>query len=838
MALATNNLELYVCGEFKKKSFVLVGDTGSGKTSILHDVASSYHVYEPSLFPVILLIDEHLEKIEKDLTFTLEDAWKDSVASSAASIPSEWLREQISNKKCLIIIDGLDELKSDESHQLAIKWIVDQKNSYTNCQFLISVETLISDLLSQNGFICLSIKRFTSKQIAKHFEHYYISDRRWFKYHRLRNHLFPGTSSLKKEMKSLNHRTYQTLKYQPYAVSLLFGRSFLCSNKYFSQNIMLLSELRKATRELINPDPDIYSTDELIAAMETLGYIFIREGCYEIPREKLNRLFEEELNKFAPNKKVDFLLETIESHTGLMQKTKRGNCRFSSKFLNAYFAAEFLSKQDLSGDYLNDKIGERWWIDTLHFLSMLENGNEVLKKIITTDVTSIETVRLIIKCMCDKSDVDSNLKKEVQSFLRRTIESPPDANLQIIRYFVGEFELHQNLSSIGFMRNTANLVAPNCICVSNIEYQVFLEDMFTSNMYFQPDQWLDKRFPPDGAFEPVKGVRGMDAWQFCRWLSVKYGDSWNFRLPVAGEVRQTNMLVNPQLATWWIFNDSQFFLDSMSEQDPTVSYTRFQENWLDKTVLFNPSLALDCALSKSIELSSDNIPELSAELLRSRQAFNGITPTVNILGESQRSFMIERAFNLAELLKSSLLSGSTPILNKRKIFRLEGKAKPPRNLEKLANVMEIATNLIRGLQNSIAYALEVYQEEHLSNSTIFNKDQIRLLDQVVLDAYKYVSDFRAGRQMDILSRSRAVVEVVCIYSLAISNMLIEILNIIDNKVPLQQKESSNYLKWKNEMESLSRQYMSVFNTFWLVEERISGETPATEGLYIIVEPSS
>lgn len=105
--------------------------------------------------------------------------------------------------------------------------------------------------------------------------------------------------------------------------------------------------------------------------------------------------------------------------------------------------------------------------------------------------------------------------------------------------------------------------------ITNLEYQLFLDEMRLEGRCLQPDHWLGYSFKKGLAHYPVVGIRPSDADKFCRWLTLRVSQgsigSWEFRLPRASELTsnkvETDLVARGTVRGYWAVNGNTFVFE-------------------------------------------------------------------------------------------------------------------------------------------------------------------------------------------------------------------------------------------------------------------------------------
>jgi hypothetical protein len=162
-------------------ALAVIGAPGTGKTTLLKHLALQLAQggAGPRDLPVLLFLRDHAAAIAEGATpgaggagggFSLPDAIRASLRQLAAEEPPGWLERQLRDGRCVVLLDGLDEVAREDQRRAVARWVEEQVEHYEANDFVLTSRPHGYLTAPLNRAKVLQVRRFTGKQIA-HFVH-------------------------------------------------------------------------------------------------------------------------------------------------------------------------------------------------------------------------------------------------------------------------------------------------------------------------------------------------------------------------------------------------------------------------------------------------------------------------------------------------------------------------------------------------------------------------------------------------------------------------------------------------------------------------------------------
>src|SRR5207302_2906854 len=122
----------------------LIGPPGSGKTTLLRHIALALAHPQvrrtPRKLPILLFIRTHARAIASNDHLPLSQVIQsgDIVREMNVSCPAGWFDRQLGRGRCLVLLDGLDEVADREVRHKVIEWVERQMRTYPKNLFLVT----------------------------------------------------------------------------------------------------------------------------------------------------------------------------------------------------------------------------------------------------------------------------------------------------------------------------------------------------------------------------------------------------------------------------------------------------------------------------------------------------------------------------------------------------------------------------------------------------------------------------------------------------------------------------------------------------------------------------
>ena len=161
----------------------LIGQPGSGKSTLLAHAAQ--RAAQPALpgpgrrrVPVLLALREHAGSIVANPEISLPDVIRAAVGGAAGREPGGWWERQLSRGRCLVMLDGMDEVAGDADRLTVAKWVERQVAAHPGNHFVITARPYgLPDELAAQADVFV-VRPFTAEQVQLFLDRWYLAAER------------------------------------------------------------------------------------------------------------------------------------------------------------------------------------------------------------------------------------------------------------------------------------------------------------------------------------------------------------------------------------------------------------------------------------------------------------------------------------------------------------------------------------------------------------------------------------------------------------------------------------------------------------------------------------
>ena len=492
----------------------LIGQPGSGKSTLLAHAACRsaqtavrWHLGHRRV-PILLALREHAESIVTDPAISLPDVVRAAVGGGPGKEPRGWWERQLRRGRCLVLLDGLDEVARADDRRAVGDWVERQIAAHPGNHFVVSSRSFgLPGLLIAQADVFV-VPPFTAAQVRDFLDRWYMAAER---------HATGGSGrSAQRAVQIRARESAARLTYllgqhpvlHDLAVNPLLLTMIATAHRYrgalpdsradlYGEICHVLLSRRGQAKDL----PQLWSWPAKQALLATLAYQMMRDHVSYLPAGRVQEILKPQLERFPSSATGEAFLDDI-SHNGLLIEVPSGGYSFAHLTFQEYLAARHVSVSPDLVTSLADSVGDPWWQETILLYAAAGDASPIVRACL--DSGTIPALTLAFDCSEASTEIDPDLRQRLDLERRRAFE--PDCSAEHRRLIAG-------VVASRLTRQTLTTAAGTRICTSPVPaelYWLFLADTQAP----RPDSPCD---PHSG--QPATGTWGTEAQAFVRWLN-------------------------------------------------------------------------------------------------------------------------------------------------------------------------------------------------------------------------------------------------------------------------------------------------------------------------------
>lgn len=607
-------------------ALAIIGPPGCGKTTLLGHVALTLagnrqqHYHSRAYTPIFLLLRDHVAAITGEnppaIGILAQKHFSNQNVYSSLNTPDHWFEKQVDRGKCIILLDGLDEIADAQKRRAVAAWIDNQIRNYPACRFIITARPQgYVDAPLERASVLLEVQLFNSAQVKKFIDSWYLANEIKSSGNMdnagVRQRAASDAKDLMRRLRgqpALNALTVNPLLLTMIAMVHRFKGSLPGKRVGLYTDIceVLLGRWQE-TKGL----PDALSPAQKLTVLRPLAAGMMERRIRDIRRDEAIAIIEPILQRVGFADRPENFLTNLESGSGLFLEREPGLWSFAHLTFQEYLTGAHWLEQKSDARNWVEMVDDSWWHETFRLYAAQGDATPVVRACL--EKNSVAALTLAADCQEEAREIDAEARNATVARLVADLESSDPAR----RRLAAEVQLSRRLKSLHSMDDQRAIDVNYLTCA---EYQLFIDEMHVLGNHYQPDHWTDFNFHSGEASEPVIGVRSEDAEAFCEWLtnrSNRYGENAvTYRLPLLQEAKQFPS-DKTSLATWCKGSSGVL---SLTELEASVEQVikRQLELLSDSNLSLPQSLTLDFSRNRALANTLDGAVAYALHLARDR----------------------------------------------------------------------------------------------------------------------------------------------------------------------------------------------------------------------------
>jgi formylglycine-generating enzyme required for sulfatase activity len=432
----------------KEKHIVILGQPGAGKSTLLDYLTLVFagHVNHPlradlgNPVPVFVRL--------RDLgTQPLCQLIESPANVGLKKVPSGYFERLLKAGKCVVLLDGLDEVLDEKIHKDVVKEIKDFSNQYPDNWIVVTCRVAgWRDQLPD--FRQYSVQEFDRDDVRQFIGAWYREVTRTEEVNKL------GASPKPESIREAEERARPVASKQTENLwaALLKNESLLriARTPLILSLVTLVHKNRTADlpkgrarlyRECLDilldiwdsKDkgivlPDAPSPNDKLLALKTIAYHYVEQGQLELEVEGLEKLVEPLLKNLTKPVSARSLIRQIYERSGVLVEQAIGKFGFAHRALHDYLAASYIAEQNLDSLLVDHAAEERWREVILIAIGLVQpkqRAETLLASLLRRSDESAASLALAGWSLAEDIQVSEGLRASVRTKILHGLENTP-----------------------------------------------------------------------------------------------------------------------------------------------------------------------------------------------------------------------------------------------------------------------------------------------------------------------------------------------------------------------------------------------------------------------------
>ncbi|MEV6347636.1 NACHT domain-containing protein [Actinoplanes sp. NPDC051851] len=494
--------------EWPPRTLAIVGPPGGGKTTLLRHLTLALADRRPpnralrKRIPVLLAVREKAQAIAEDADLPLAAVLPSESPGSAA-----WFDRQLANGRCLIMLDGLDEVADPAQRRLVAEWVERQIALHHTNGFVITSRPYGYQSSPLAAADVLQVRPFTGEQIERFILRWYAATEvRWTG--RRDEAVLAGA---RRSGEDLLRRLRENLPLYDLAMNPLLLTMIAHVHRYRgvlpggrAELYREISRVFLGSRDAAKGIGGGLSVDQRESVLKHLALEMMKARTGQVEAVTAARLISDRVARVAPDTRPEAFMVEIEQKCGLLVERETGVYAFAHLTFQEYLAAVWLRERGGDG-FLAEHTDDQWWREVTLLYCADADAGPIVEACLKEDTA--RALLLASDCAEVARELDPLIRSRLDGVLSAEAHSA-DATRALV---VGQVLLVRKLRRRRH-RDDGVVVAGDPI--TNAEFALFLRA--TGNDAHRPAWWtetLAARRPG----RPVMGLTPAEQRGFCSW---------------------------------------------------------------------------------------------------------------------------------------------------------------------------------------------------------------------------------------------------------------------------------------------------------------------------------
>jgi energy-coupling factor transporter ATP-binding protein EcfA2 len=423
------------------RRMAVLGAPGSGKTTLLRYLTQTYatkqerqvHRKAPKLIPILLYLRDVRQEIVNNNQLTLAELITQQVQQQHQKYqllnpPHNWFAEKIRQNKCLVMLDGLDEVADETQRQQVSSWVDTQMHAYPDTAFILTSRPFgYKTARLQQDVTVLEVQPFNLKQMQQFIRSWYLEteviSRAGQDDAGVRGDAKQQADDLIKRIK--NSRPLADMAVNPLLLTMIarvHRRGSALPGKrveLYKEICQVLLERRQRAKNIA----EALTATQKQSVLQVLAFELMQQKTREFNlSEGIDWITDKLADVAGSGANPEEFIEQVRDVSELLVEKEVGVYEFAYLSLQEYLAAVQI-KESNQENLLIRNINQSWWAETIRLYAAQSNASNLIRTVLAMPSPSVEVMALAYDCLDEGLSVNPDVRQQLEQRLNADLES-------------------------------------------------------------------------------------------------------------------------------------------------------------------------------------------------------------------------------------------------------------------------------------------------------------------------------------------------------------------------------------------------------------------------------
>src|SRR5260370_27485903 len=316
-------------------------------------------------------------------------------------MPPEWIERRMNKGKCLVLLDGLDEVAYPEQRHQVVQWVQQQMIAYGKNRFVITSRPFGYRSNPLENVRTLEVQSFTLEQVERFIQ-------KWYRANEIKSAMRddPGVRMKAEDgAKDLLYRLLQSQRLVALVVNPLLLTMVATVHRYRGSlpgtRVMLYKEVCEVflgKRQEARGVKQELRIEQRLLVLQDLAYQMMIDGTREIECIRAQEIIREVLQRVSGDWSPQRFLKQIEQVSSLLLERENGVYTFAHLTFQEYLAVVHIREKHLE-HFLPERVGVSWWREAIRLYCAQAEATAILEACVKEAPISVAAFTLATECL-------------------------------------------------------------------------------------------------------------------------------------------------------------------------------------------------------------------------------------------------------------------------------------------------------------------------------------------------------------------------------------------------------------------------------------------------------